>query len=125
MVRPAGKGCGDRTRGVRARTREVRRPHRGARMDLGLGGRVALVTGGARDVGREIAVMLAREGATVAINYLHSKTDAEATVAAIRGAGGTAQAYAADVADHAAVMAMVEAIIRDHGRLDVLVNNAG
>lgn len=94
-------------------------------MDTGLNGKVALVTGGARDTGREIALALGSEGATVAVNYLHSKADAEATVAAIRGAGGTASAYQADVTDYAAVRAMVDAIVRDHGRLDVLVNNAG
>jgi NAD(P)-dependent dehydrogenase (short-subunit alcohol dehydrogenase family) len=94
-------------------------------VDLGLKGKVALVTGGARDIGREIAVQLAAEGATVAVNYLKSKADADATVAAIRQAGGQATAYPADVADHEAVTAMVAAIVRDAGGLDVLVNNAG
>jgi NAD(P)-dependent dehydrogenase (short-subunit alcohol dehydrogenase family) len=94
-------------------------------MDLGLGGKVALVTGGARDIGREIALTLAREGARVAVNYLHSKEDADATVQAIAGAGGHAIAYAADVADHDAVGRMLDAIGRDLGGLDILVNNAG
>jgi NAD(P)-dependent dehydrogenase (short-subunit alcohol dehydrogenase family) len=94
-------------------------------MELGLSGKVALVTGGARDVGREIALTLAREGATVAVNYLQSKSDADATVAAIRAGGGRADAYQADVADYAAVGHMIDAVVRDHGRLDVLVNNAG
>ena len=94
-------------------------------MDLGLDGKVALVTGGARDVGREIALTLGAEGAVVAVNYLHSRDDAEATVAEIRRRGGHATAYAGDVADHGAVKAMVDAIVGDHGRLDVLVNNAG
>src|SRR5262245_40221671 len=94
-------------------------------MDLGLKGKVALVTGGARDIGREISVTLAAEGATVAVNYAHSKSDAEATVGAIRQAGGTAAAYGADVADHAAVKAMVDDVVTAHGAIDVLVNNAG
>ena len=94
-------------------------------MDLGLEGKVALVTGGARDIGREIAVRPAAEGATVAVNYLRSKAHADATVAAIREARGKASAYQADVADYEAVSAMIAAIVRDAGGLDVLVNNAG
>jgi NAD(P)-dependent dehydrogenase (short-subunit alcohol dehydrogenase family) len=94
-------------------------------MDLGLHGKVALVTGGARDIGREISRALAREGAVVAVNYLHAGNDAEAAVQEIRAAGGRATAYAADVADYGAVAAMVAAVLGDHGRLDVLVNNAG
>jgi NAD(P)-dependent dehydrogenase (short-subunit alcohol dehydrogenase family) len=94
-------------------------------MDLGLTGKVALVTGGARDIGREIALRLGAEGAVVAVNYLHSKGEADATVADIRRAGGQAGAYQADVADYEAVTAMVRAVVRDLGRLDVLVNNAG
>jgi NAD(P)-dependent dehydrogenase (short-subunit alcohol dehydrogenase family) len=94
-------------------------------VDLGLGGKVALVTGGARDIGREIALALAREGAVVAINHLHSADEARALVDEIATAGGRASAYRADVADHAAVTGMVEAVLADHGRLDVLVNNAG
>lgn len=94
-------------------------------MNLGLAGRVALVTGGARDIGREIALALAREGVAVAVNYLHSKADAEALVAEIAGLGGRAIACEADVADYAAVRAMVECVAADLGRLDVVVNNAG
>jgi NAD(P)-dependent dehydrogenase (short-subunit alcohol dehydrogenase family) len=96
-----------------------------ASMDLGLAGRVALVTGGARDVGRAIALTLGREGMTVAVNYLHSKAEAEETVEAIRAAGGRARAWPADIADHRAVTDLVEGVVREHGRLDVLVNNAG
>lgn len=94
-------------------------------MDLGLGGKVALVTGGARDIGRAIVLALAREGAAVAVNYHHSAEDAETLVAEIRAAGGRAAAYRADVADHAAVTAMVERVRNDLGGLHVLVNNAG
>ena len=94
-------------------------------MDLKLNGKVALVTGGARDVGGEIALALAAEGAAVAVNYQRSKAGAEAIVQRIKAAGGRAGAYAADVADHAAVKAMVERVVADYGRLDILVNNAG
>ena len=94
-------------------------------MDLGLKGKVALVTGAGRGVGREIALSLAAEGAAVAVNYRSSAKDAEALVAEITGKGGKAKAYAADVADFAAVKAMVEAVAKDFGGLDILVNNAG
>jgi 3-oxoacyl-[acyl-carrier protein] reductase len=94
-------------------------------MDLGLRGKVALVTGAGRGVGREIALSLAAEGAAVAVNYRSSAKDAETLVAEITGKGGKARAYAADVADFAAVKAMVEAVVKDFGGLDILVNNAG
>jgi 2-hydroxycyclohexanecarboxyl-CoA dehydrogenase len=94
-------------------------------MDLGFSGKVALVTGGARDVGREIAVTLAREGAAVAVNYRHSQVEADATVAEIRKNGGQAVAYKADIADREAVNGMVDAIVQNVGPIDILVNNAG
>ena len=94
-------------------------------MNLGLAGRVVLVTGGARDVGREISLTLAREGAAVAVNYMHSKPDADSVVAEITRAGGRAVAYQADVADYAAVGRMIDRVVADLGRLDIVVNNAG
>ncbi len=94
-------------------------------MDMGLAGKVALVTGGARDVGREIGIALANEGAALAINYRGSEDEANRLVAEIKGAGGTAEAYGADVSDYEAVCAMTEQIVNDLGRLDILVNNAG
>jgi NAD(P)-dependent dehydrogenase (short-subunit alcohol dehydrogenase family) len=94
-------------------------------MDLGLSGKVALVTGGARDVGREIARTLAREGAAVAVNYRSSRSDADATVAEIKSNGGNAAAYQTDITDMDAVRGMVDAVIRDFGRIDILVNSAG
>lgn len=94
-------------------------------MDTGLKGKVALVTGGARDVGRAISEGLAAEGATVAVNYNRSEKDANEVVAAIDAAGGKAQAYGCDVTDYAAVTAMCETIAADHGSLDILINNAG
>jgi NAD(P)-dependent dehydrogenase (short-subunit alcohol dehydrogenase family) len=94
-------------------------------MDLKLQGRVALVTGGARDVGREIALTLAAEGAAVAVNYQSSAAEAEAVVAEIKTKGGKAIACGADVADYAAVKTMVAEIVDKLGGLNILVNNAG
>lgn len=94
-------------------------------MELGLRGRVALVTGGGRDIGREISLTLAREGATVVVNYFHSKAEAESTVTQIKRDGGTAAAYQADVADYDAVRQLVEQVIGEFGSVDILVNNAG
>ncbi|MFP6772376.1 MAG: SDR family oxidoreductase [Alphaproteobacteria bacterium] len=94
-------------------------------MDFGLAGKVALVTGGARDVGRQIVLALAGEGAAVAINYRGSEAAATALVAEIEGQGGTARAYGADVTDYGEVCAMTEQVVADFGGLDVLINNAG
>jgi NAD(P)-dependent dehydrogenase (short-subunit alcohol dehydrogenase family) len=94
-------------------------------MDLGLKGKVALVTGAGRDVGREIALALAAEGAAVAVNYNRSAAEATAVVKAIEGAGGKAKAYQADVTDYGAVKAMVDGVAKDLGGLDILINNAG
>ncbi|HET6184906.1 MAG TPA: SDR family oxidoreductase [Acetobacteraceae bacterium] len=94
-------------------------------MRLGLQGKVALVTGGGRDVGGAIASALAEEGALVAVNYRRSAKEAEAVVAAIAAAGGRARAFQADMADWDAVRAMVDAVVAAYGRIDILVNNAG
>jgi 3-oxoacyl-[acyl-carrier protein] reductase len=94
-------------------------------MDMQLNGRVALVTGGTRDVGREISLSLAAEGATVAVHHRSSADEADAVVAEIAKNGGKAKAYQADIGDRAAVQAMVQAIVNDHGGLNILVNNAG
>jgi len=94
-------------------------------MDMGLRGKVALVTGSGRDVGREIALGLAAEGAIVAVNYNSSATEAEAVVKQIQDAGGNAKAYRANVGVYADVKKMVDDVAADFGRLDILVNNAG
>ena len=94
-------------------------------MELGLRGKVAVVTGGASGVGREIALSLAAEGTHVAVNYRSSAKDAEALVGEIVAKGGNAKAYRADVADLAAVKGMVDEIVKDFGGLNILINNAG
>ena len=90
-----------------------------------LTGKVALVTGGSRGIGRAIAVSLAEAGAAVAVNYRERTAEAASTVDSIRKAGGKARAVAADVSQAQAVADMVAAVTRDLGPVDVLVNNAG
>ncbi|MGH6943280.1 MAG: SDR family NAD(P)-dependent oxidoreductase [Geminicoccaceae bacterium] len=89
-----------------------------------LDGKVALVTGAVRRIGRAIATALAEEGAAVVINTRSSEDEARAVAAEIEAAGGRALVQLADVTDEAAVRAMVEAAIARFGRLDILVNNA-
>ena len=90
-----------------------------------LDGKVALVTGASRGIGRAIALKLASEGAKVAINYAGSTEKAEAVKAEIEAAGGEALLCQADVSSSEAVAAMVEAVVGRFGRIDILVNNAG
>jgi 3-oxoacyl-[acyl-carrier protein] reductase len=94
-------------------------------MEMQLKDRVALVTGGTRDVGREIALTLAAEGAAVAVHYRGSADEAEAVVSEIRKQGGKAKSYQADVADRTAVQTMIQGIVADLGGLNILVSNAG
>jgi NAD(P)-dependent dehydrogenase (short-subunit alcohol dehydrogenase family) len=94
-------------------------------MTFSLAGKVALVTGAARDVGGEISRTLAAFGAVVVVNYQKSVDKAQALVAEIEAAGGKARAYRADVADYEAVKAMAHAVVADFGGIDILVNNAG
>jgi 3-oxoacyl-[acyl-carrier protein] reductase len=88
-------------------------------------GRVAVITGGSRGLGRAIALELARRGAFVAINYRSREKDAVQTLAQIEAQGGRGSLHRADVADPAAVAAMFSAILRERGHVDVLVNCAG
>jgi NAD(P)-dependent dehydrogenase (short-subunit alcohol dehydrogenase family) len=90
-----------------------------------LDGRIALVTGGGRGIGRGISELLAAEGAAVAVNYRRDKEAADETVAAIESAGGVARAYEASVDDPEACARMVDAVVSDLGGLDTLVCNAG
>jgi 3-oxoacyl-[acyl-carrier protein] reductase len=90
-----------------------------------LKGRVALVTGGSRGMGAEIAVRLAEQGADVALTYVRSPEKAEAVVARIAAIGRRGLAIAADNTDAASVEAAVRQTVEAFGRLDILVNNAG
>ena len=90
-----------------------------------LDGKTALVTGASRGIGRAVALALAAAGARVAINYAGNVKAAEEVKAAVEAAGGTAILCQADVADSAAVEAMVAAVAKEFGTIDILVNNAG
>ncbi len=89
-----------------------------------LAGKVALVTGASRNIGRAIALSLAAGGAAVAVNTRSSREDADKVAQEIRGAGGRAEAFMADIVDSKAVNAMIEGILKRFGRLDILVLNA-
>jgi len=90
-----------------------------------LEGQVALVTGAAKRIGRSIALRLAAEGASVAVNYRGSKADADSTVREIRAFGAKAIAIQADVSRRDEVRKLFAAVEKEFGRLDILVNNAG
>jgi 3-oxoacyl-[acyl-carrier protein] reductase len=92
---------------------------------MSLQGRVALITGGGRGIGRAIALGLAQDGADVAVNYKRDEASALETVAAIESIGRRARAYSASVESYDEDKAMVEAAVRDFGFVDILVNNAG
>lgn len=86
---------------------------------------IALVTGGSRGIGRATAILLARQGWRVAVNYVHRTAEAESVMAEIERQGGSAFAVQADIADEAQVMAMFADIDRQPEPLRALVNNAG
>src|SRR5215468_2710242 len=94
-------------------------------MDGALAGQVALVTGASRGIGRAIARRLAASGARVYVNFVRDAASAEATVSAVRAAGGSAEMAQFDVADAAASAEAIGAIVKAAGALDILVNNAG
>lgn len=89
-----------------------------------LSGKVALVTGAGQNIGRAIALDLAAAGAAVAVNTRSSRAAVDEVAQAIRGAGGQAEVFMADVADASAVKAMADGVIRRFGRVDILVLNA-
>src|SRR5690349_1414152 len=90
-----------------------------------LDGRVALVTGASRGIGRAIALAVAGQGARIAVNYVSRAGDADAVVSEIRANGGTAVAVRADVSIGAEVDAMITGVTAQLGPVDILVNNAG
>lgn len=89
-----------------------------------LAGKVALVTGGALNIGRAISLSLSAAGARVAINTLRSRDEAEGLAGEIRADGGEAAVVLADIADASAVKAMADAVVSRFGRIDILVLNA-
>ena len=89
-----------------------------------LTGKVAIVTGAGRNIGRAIALALAGGGASVLINARSNRTEAEAVAGEIESAGGKALVHIGDVADAGAVQAMADAAVKQFGRIDCLVNNA-
>jgi 3-oxoacyl-[acyl-carrier protein] reductase len=90
-----------------------------------LTGKVAVVTGASKGIGAAIAKSLAAEGASVVVNYASSKAGADTVVAAITAAGGKAVAMRGDVSKATEAQAIIEAAIKNYGRLDILVNNSG
>jgi NAD(P)-dependent dehydrogenase (short-subunit alcohol dehydrogenase family) len=92
---------------------------------MSLEGRVALVTGGGRGIGRAIALGLAEDGADVAVNWRRDEASAKETVAEVEKLGRRARAYRASIESFEEDRAMVEAVLADLGTIDVLVNNAG
>ncbi|WP_282138008.1 3-oxoacyl-[acyl-carrier-protein] reductase [Rossellomorea aquimaris] len=92
---------------------------------MNLEGKVALVTGASRGIGREIALELAREGCNVAVNYSGSEAKANEVVDEIKGLGREAIAVQCNVSDSDAVQVMVKETIGQFGSVDILVNNAG
>ena len=89
-----------------------------------LTGKVAIVTGAGRNIGRAIALQLAAGGASILVNARNNRTEAEAVAREIESSGGTALVHIGDVADPKAVQAMADAAVKDFGRIDILVNNA-
>jgi len=90
-----------------------------------LTGKVAVVTGASKGIGAAIAKSLAAEGASVVVNYASSKVGADAVVGAIAAAGGKAVAVGGDVSKAAEAQGLIDAAIKNFGRLDILVNNSG
>jgi 3-oxoacyl-[acyl-carrier protein] reductase len=89
-----------------------------------LAGKVAIVTGAGRNIGRAIALTLADGGASVLVNARSNRVEAESVVREIEAAGGKATAHLGNVADVAAVQAMADEAIKAFGRIDILINNA-
>src|SRR5471032_2703232 len=89
-----------------------------------LAGKVAIVTGAGRNIGRAIALALADGGASIVVNARSNRAEADAVAREIEAAGGRALVHIGDVADAADVQAMADIAIKQFGRIDILVNNA-
>ncbi|MCI8659786.1 MAG: 3-oxoacyl-[acyl-carrier-protein] reductase [Lachnospiraceae bacterium] len=87
--------------------------------------RIAVITGGSRGIGREIAMTLAAKGAVVIVNYNGSAEKAEAVVKEIQAAGGKGEAVQCNVSDFEKAAELMEYVVKKYGRIDILVNNAG
>jgi 3-oxoacyl-[acyl-carrier protein] reductase len=103
---------------------EINNKKEGRIMELGLKDKVALITGASRGIGAASAKALAYHGATVVINYIHSKDKAEALLDEVKNGGGRGMAFQADVRDREAVDAMAASTLKEFGKIDILVNNA-
>lgn len=90
-----------------------------------LEGKTALITGAARGIGRQIAMLFAREGCDIAITYIVSSEPAEQVCQEITALGRKAKAYLSDAADFDAAHEVVQQVVADFGKIDILVNNAG
>ena len=90
-----------------------------------LDGKIALITGGSRGIGKAIALKFAQEGADVAFTYLSNKAAADATISELESYGHRVKAYASDASDFEKAHELVKQLQADFGRIDILVNNAG
>ena len=92
---------------------------------MSLEGKIAVVTGGSRGIGRAVCLELARQGAAVVFSYAGNTAAARETEAACAAQGRPARGVRADVTDAAAVKALLDGVVKEFGRIDILVNNAG
>src|SRR5262249_5644979 len=113
-----------RVKASRPSSRSAPRNSRAARLDLGIKGKVALVTGGARSLGKQDCLTLAAEGCRVIVLDLNADGALE-TAKEINDAGGTARGYAADITDRPALTDAIHRAEREVGPVDICVNNAG
>src|SRR3954468_24488881 len=116
--------CGDRCLLYRRLSRTMTAEEWEVADNKELTGKVAIVTGAGRNIGRAIAVTLAEGGASVVVNVRSNRAEAEAVAREIETLGGKALVHIGDVADSGAVQAMADAAVKQFGRIDCLVNNA-